>query len=107
VWWADLPEPAGAGPGFRRPVVIVSGDPFNASAIRTVVAVLLTSSPRLADAPGNVRVAAREAGLPRELVANVSQVFTVDKALLTEHTGQIPPATLARIADGLRLVLEL
>lgn len=68
---------------------------------------LLTSHARLADAPGNVRVAAREAGLPRESVANVSQVFTVDKMLLTEHAGQVRSATLARIADGLRLVLEL
>ncbi|GJG85384.1 hypothetical protein tb265_05650 [Gemmatimonadetes bacterium T265] len=74
VWWADLPEPAGSGPGYRRPVVVVSGDAYNASAIRTVVAVLLTSNVRLADAPGNVRVAAREAGLPRESVANVPQV---------------------------------
>lgn len=107
VWWAELPEPAGSAPGFRRPVVIVSGDPFNASALRTIVAVMLTSSLRLADAPGNVRVPAREAGLPRESIANVSQLFTVDKALLTDRTGQVRPATLDRIADGLRLVLEL
>lgn len=107
VWWADLPEPDGSGPGFRRPVVIVSADAYNASAIRTAVAVLLTSNARLADAPGNVRVAAREAGLPRDSVANVSQVYTLDKALLSEHAGQLRPATLARVADGLRLVLEL
>lgn len=92
VWWADLPEPVGAGPGFRRPVVNVSGDPFNASAIRTVVAVLLTSNQRLADAPGNVRVGAREAGLPRESVANVSQVYTLDKTLLADWAGQLRPA---------------
>ena len=36
IWWADLPEPAGSEPGYRRPVVIVQGDAFNLSRIRLV-----------------------------------------------------------------------
>lgn len=107
VWWAELAEPSGSEPGFRRPVVLVSSDAYNGSAIRTVVAVVLTSNLRLADAPGNVRVRAREAGLPKESVANVSQVITVDKAFLVERVGQLKPQTLDQIADGLRLVLDL
>ncbi|MBI2763529.1 MAG: type II toxin-antitoxin system PemK/MazF family toxin [Chloroflexi bacterium] len=43
VWWADLSDPAGSAPGFRRPVVVVQSDAFNRSAIRTVVCVPLTS----------------------------------------------------------------
>lgn len=107
VWWAELEEPTGSAPGFRRPVVVVSSDAFNGSAIRTVVAVVLTSNLRLAEAPGNVRVQAREAGLPQESVANVSQMITVDKTQLTDHAGQLRPTTLEQIADGLRLVLDL
>lgn len=107
VWWAELPDAAGAGPGFRRPVVVVSADAFNASRIQTVIVVVLTSNLRLAEAPGNVRVRAREAGLPKESVANVSQVLTVDKDVLTERAGQVRAATLEQLTAGLRLVLDL
>ena len=37
TWWADLPDPTGSGPGFRRPVVIVQGDHLNRSRIATIV----------------------------------------------------------------------
>jgi mRNA interferase MazF len=107
VWWAELPDAAGSGPGFRRPVVVVSADAFNASRIQTAIVVVLTSNVRLADAPGNVRVRAKEAGLPKESVANVSQVLTVDKDVLTERAGRLRPATLEDLATGLRLVLDL
>ena len=72
IWWADLGDPSGSGPGFRRPLVVVQGESFNRSAIATVVCVPLTSNLRWADAPGNVLLAPRTTGLPRESVANVS-----------------------------------
>ena len=107
VWWAELPDAAGSGPGFRRPVVVVSSDAFNASRIQTAVVIVLTSNLRLAGAPGNVRVRGREAGLPKESVANVSPVLTVDKETLTERAGRLRPPTLEQLATGLRLVLDL
>jgi mRNA interferase MazF len=64
IWWADLPEPAGSEPGFRRPVMVVQGDAFNRSRIDTVVCVPLTSTLRLADAPGNVLLVAQDNGPP-------------------------------------------
>ncbi|HEX5147538.1 MAG TPA: type II toxin-antitoxin system PemK/MazF family toxin, partial [Candidatus Limnocylindrales bacterium] len=85
VWWAELPEPSGSGPGYRRPVVVVQGDAFNRSAIGTVVSIPLTSTLRWADAPGNVRLSARSTGLPRDSVANVSQVVALDRTLLTDR----------------------
>lgn len=107
VWWTTLPEPQGSEPGFRRPMVIVQTDAFNASQIRTVVAVALTSNLTRADAPGNVRVPARETGLAAESVANVSQIVTLDKGFLAEYCGRLRPRTMAAIADGMRLVLDL
>lgn len=107
MWWTTLPEPVGSAPGYRRPMVIVQADAFNVSKIRTVVAVALTSNLALAEAPGNVRVAAREAGLTTDSVANVSQVVTLDKSFLAEHCGRLGPRTMAAIADGMRLVLDL
>ncbi len=54
VWWADLAEPVGSVPGYRRPVIVVQSDSFNRSSLRTVVAVPLTSNLRWSTAPGNV-----------------------------------------------------
>jgi mRNA interferase MazF len=107
VWWADLGEPEGSGPGFRRPVLIVSSDAFNRSRIRTIVALVLTANLRLLDAPGNVLVPAKVSGLPKDSVANVSQVVTLDKEFLTELAGRVKGRVLSDIDSGLRLVLNL
>jgi len=105
VWWADLSEPTGSGPGFRRPVIVVQGDALNRSRIATVVCVPLTSNLKWADAPGNVRLAPRFTGLSKESVANVSQIITLDKSLLAEHVGKLPQAKLGLILSGIDLVL--
>ena len=107
VWWADLDEPEGSGPGFRRPVLIVQSDAFNRSRIRTVVAVVLTTNLRLLEAPGNVLVPAKASGLPKDSVANVSKVVTIDKDFLTELAGRLKGAWLSDVESGLRLVLSL
>lgn len=105
VWWADLPRPRGSGPGFRRPVVVVQGDALNVSRIATVVCVPLTSNVTWARAPGNVLLSTRATGLPKESVANVSQIVTLDKNDLTQRTGKLPRATLALVLSGIDVVL--
>ena len=105
VWWADLPEPTGSEPGYRRPVVVVQGDPFNRSAISTVVSVPLTSTLRWAEAPGNVRLSARSTGLPRDSVANVSQIVTLDRTFLTERVGKLSRAKVDLVLSGFDVVL--
>jgi mRNA interferase MazF len=105
VCWASLEDPVGSAPGFRRPVLIVQGDSFNASRIATTVVVPLTSNQRLAAAPGNVALPAATTGLPKDSVANVSQIVAIDRALLTERVGRVPAAQLDRIMAGIDLVL--
>jgi mRNA interferase MazF len=105
VWWADLGEPAGSEPGFRRPVVVVQGEAFNRSTLRTVVCVSLTSNLNWADAPGNVLLPARATGLPRDSVANVSQLVTVDRDALTERTGALSASRLELVLAGIDVVL--
>lgn len=107
IWWVSLPEPVGSIPGHRRPVVVIQADEFNASRINTVLVVALTSNLRLAEAPGNVLIPARVSGLPCDSVANVSQIYTLDKLLLTEEVSPLPPNLMRRVADGLRLVMDL
>lgn len=105
VWWADLAEPSGSEPGFRRPVVVIQSDAFNRSRIATVVCVALTSNLRWADAPGNVVLGARLTGLPKDSVANVSQIVTLDRAALTERTGALPTKKLELVLLGVDIVL--
>ncbi len=107
IWWAELPAPTASEPGFRRPVAIVQSNAFNRSRIRTVIAVVFTSNLRLAEAPGNVLVPASDSGLPKDSVANVSQVITVDRNSLTEKCGRLPAHLMRSIDDGLSLVLSL
>jgi mRNA interferase MazF len=105
VWWADLGEPIGSGPGFRRPVVVIQGDAFNRSRIATVVCITLTSNLRWAEAPGNVLLTAKATGLPKDSVANVSQVVTLDRASLTERAGALPAKKLELVFLGIDVVL--
>jgi len=107
IWWASLPEPAGSGPGYRRPVLIVSDDAFNQSRISTVLAASITTNLRRANAPGNVRCPDRGTGLTKPSVVNVSQIVTLDKSLLSERAGHLDPAQMATVDRGLRLVFGL
>jgi len=105
VWWTDLAQPSGSEPGFRRPVVVVQGDAFNRSRIATVVCVALTSNLRWAEAPGNVRLGARLTGLPKDSVANVSQIVTLDRGALTERVGALPAKKLELVLLGIDVAL--
>lgn len=107
IWWAELPSPRGSEPGYRRPVLIIQSDFFNQSEIRTILTVALTSNLRLANAPGNVFLAALKTGLPRDSVANVSQITTLDKNFLVDHIGELDVANMARVEDGLKVILGL
>jgi mRNA interferase MazF len=107
IWWAGLPEPLGSEPGFRRPVLVMQANSFNRSRIQTVVVAAITSNLRLADAPGNVFLPAGSAGLPRDSVVNVSQIFTLDRGFLTEQAGTLPVRLEEFVDEGLRRVLRL
>jgi mRNA interferase MazF len=107
IWWADLPEPTGATPGYRRPILLMQADAFLQSRIATVIAVIITSNLRLATAPGNVFLRATESGLSKDSVINVSQIITLDRQLLDEQIGHVTAATLADVEHGLRLVFDL
>lgn len=105
VWWADLAEPTGSAPGYRRPVVVVQSDALNRSRMATVVCVALTSNLRWAVAPGNVLLNARHTGLDRDSVANVSQLVTLDKRQLTDRVGRVPRRQMEAIFSGIDLVM--
>jgi len=105
IWWADLGLPERSGPGLRRPVIVVQGDALNRSRIATVICIPLTSNLAWADAPGNVLLASSATGLPKDSIANVSQILTLDRTLLSERTGKISRAKVELVLSGIDVVL--
>jgi len=105
TWWANLPEPTGSGPGFRRPIVVVQGDALNRSRIVTVICVPLTSNLTWADAPGNVVLSCKVTGLPKDSVANASQIVALDRECLSERVGKLPGKKLELVLHGIDVVL--
>jgi mRNA interferase MazF len=105
VWWADIGEPIGSAPGFRRPVVVVQCNALNRSRIGTVICVPLTSNLKWEIAPGNVLLKSRLTGLPKDSVANVSQIAALDKNQLSERSGKVPRRQLNVILAGVDVVL--
>lgn len=107
IWWASLPDAVGSGLGLRRPVVILQANAFNQSRISTVVVAVVTSNLALGEAPGNVRLGKEESGLAKPSVVNVSQILTIDRALLTEKVRSLSTGVMGKIGEGIRLVLGL
>ena len=105
IWRANLGEPTGSGPGYRRPVLVVQVEAFNRSAIATTVCVPLTSNLKWGSAPGNVLLKPRDSGLPKGSVANVSHIMAIDRALLVERVGKVPAAKLDLVLRGIDVVL--
>lgn len=106
IWWAVLPDyPVGSGPGFRRPLVVVQSDALNRSRTATIVCVPLTSNLKWALAPGNLRLPPRQTGLPKESVANVSQIIALDRFVLKTRVGKLSHSKLDLILSGINLVL--
>jgi mRNA interferase MazF len=107
IWWANLPEPSGSGPGYRRPVLIAQSDNFNHSKINTVVILVITTNVKLAESLGNVLLTTRQSGLSKDSVVNVTQLFTIDESLLLEYVETLSEQKMEQIDKGLRLVLSL
>jgi mRNA interferase MazF len=105
VYWYDFAEPRGSEPGFERPIAILQGEALNRSTIQTAVVVILTSNVRAASAAGNVLLTKKDTGLDRDSVANVSQIATIDRAYLRNHTGRLPQSKIQAILRGVDVVL--
>lgn len=107
IWWANLPEPTGSGPGFRRPVLIVQSDKFNHSKINTIIILIISTNLKLINSEGNVLLTSKQSGLPKDSVVNVSQLFTIDESILLEYVETLSERKIEQIDSGLRIVLSL
>ncbi len=107
IWWANLPEPTGSGPGYARPVLIVQSDKFTETALNTVVIAIITRNLHLSKAAGNVLIAAEQSYLRYDSVINVSQLFTMDKGFLRDYISTLSNKKMAQVDKGLKMVLSL
>ena len=99
VYWIDLDQ--------RRPCVVVSSrDVLSANVWQTHV-VPVTSNTDRAGIAGNVLLAAKVTGLPRDSVAVPLGLELVNRSWLTERVGQVPDPLLKAIDEGIRSVLGI
>lgn len=107
IWWSNLPEPVGSGPGYPHPVLVIQSDRFNQSAINTVVIAIISKGTHLVGSEGNVLLTKEQTDLPHDSVVNVSQLFTVDEVVLRDHVSTISKRKMEQVDNGLRKVLGL
>ena len=107
IWWAALGESSGSEPGYRRPVLIVSANALNASELKTVLTVPLTSNLSRGHFETNLRLSQRATGLKAASVAILSLVSATNKRVLVDRVSRLPDALMFQIDAGLRLVLGL
>lgn len=107
VFWADLGDPIGSEPGFLRPVLVIQSDAFNSSKLATTIVLSMTSNLELRKAPGCIFLAKEETGLPKDSVANVTQLRSLDRRRIGDHVGQLDDASMFLIDNALRRVLSL
>jgi mRNA interferase MazF len=88
-------------------VLVVQANALNQSRIATVIVAVVTSNLALSEAPGNLRLGRSDSGLSKASVANVSQLITLDRAVLTERIRSLPADVMRALDEGLRLVLGL
>ncbi len=106
IYWIELEEPTGSEPGYNHPHIVIQNNVFNQSKISTVIVCVLSSNLKRADVPGNVLLDQGEGNLPKRSVVIVSQLFTVDKAQLSEYIGSLSRNRINQILAGIQLLLE-
>ena len=106
IFWINLGNPTGSEPGYRHPHVVIQNNIFNESRINTVVVCALTSNIKRAAAPGNVLLKKGEGNIPKDSVANISQIITVNKSDLVERIGSLSASKMKQIIVVVRLLIE-
>ncbi|MBI4956651.1 MAG: type II toxin-antitoxin system PemK/MazF family toxin [Myxococcales bacterium] len=106
VWLVDLDPVAGHEQAGRRPALVLSVDAFNASRAELVTVLPITSKPR-PNNPFRVEVRPPEGGLSVPSYVIGEQTRTVSTHRLGKLLGALSGATMAKVADVVRVVLGL
>ena len=105
IWLADLNPVRGHEQAGRRPVLVVSVDPFNQSRAELVVVIPITST--LRPIPFHVVVQPPEGGLTNPSALLCEAVRSISKDRLVTRWGTVSPASMSQVEDRLRILLHL
>ena len=107
VYWVDFSPAKGSEPMGKRPGLVLQNDLLNDSKLNTVIVAAITSTLKFGQLPGNVSLNKGEANMPRPSVINMTQIKTVDKRSLKEKIGTLSKERLAKVYEGLRLIMDI
>jgi len=114
VYFVNLNPTQGREQAGHRPVLVVSSDAINRQPLVVTVAVGTDADHVPRDYPTNIRVTAREAGLPKDTVFLCFQLRSLDPSRFLDPrsgapmlAGALPAARIAELDEALRLVLAL
>jgi mRNA interferase MazF len=102
LFWVPSDGSRGSLPGSAHPHVVIQEDVFNHSRVHTVIVCALTSNLKRATEPGNLLLDPGEGNLQKQSVVIVSQVSSVEKAVLGERIGALSAQRVEQILAGLR-----
>lgn len=114
IYFVNLGPTLGQEQAGRRPVLVVSVDAINRQPLVIAVVVGTEAKNVPHDYPTNVRVTAKETGLPIDAVFLCFQLRSLDPARFYDPkthrlnlADNLPPARMADVDNALRLVLGL
>jgi mRNA interferase MazF len=114
IYFASLDPAEGREQSGYRPVLVVSSDAINRQPLVVAVVAGIDAASVARDYPTNVRVTARETGLPKDTVFLCFQIHSLDQARLgnpaaksPRATASMPPARMAEVDEALKMVLNL
>jgi mRNA interferase MazF len=105
IWVADLNPTRGHEQAGRRPVLILSVDPFNKSPLDLVIIAPLTSKPKRI--PTHVEVRPPEGGVTMPSWIKCEDIRSISTERLASRMGRVSPATMQAAERHLRALLGL
>jgi len=107
IYWVDISSKGNSKANGLSPGLVVQNDVLNSSKLNTVNILAITTNLKFGELPGNVVLDKGEANLPKPCVINVTRIKTVDKIRLRKEIGSLTEERMARVDEGLKLVLNL
>ena len=105
IYWVDWNPGRGSEQIGLRPSLVIQNDVGNTHSPTTIVAAHTTSIDK--PYPFLVAVSTKESGLPRNSMADLANIMTVDKIRLGEKCGELNDLKMIEINHAIKASLGL